>query len=141
MKYGVIPVDAPAEPKPNVADPNFLRNALITRLAVREGAQPVVMKFQIQLRATDSIDVARDIENASSEWSETEHPFVTVATITIPPQDFDSPERRATCESQIFTPWHGVQQHRPIGGINRMRKAVYEASSGFRHLPKEPTER
>jgi hypothetical protein len=138
MKYGVLPVDPPAEPKPNVADPNYLRNALIAKLAPRAGSKPVVMKFQIQLRDTNGLDVPRDIENASTDWSEAAHPFVTVATITIPPQDFDAPERRALCENLFFTPWHGIQEHRPLGGINRMRKAVYEASSGFRHLPKEP---
>lgn len=28
--------------------------------------------------------------------------------------------------------------NRPVGGINRMRLAIYEASSHLRHLPKEP---
>jgi hypothetical protein len=84
------------------------------------------------------IDVGRDIENASTEWSESEYPFVNVATITIHPQDFDSPERRALCENLVFTPWHGVQELRPLGSINRLRRAVYEASSNFRHMPKEP---
>lgn len=141
MKFSAVPVDPPAEAQPNVADPNYLRNALIERLAVREDARAVVFKFQVQRRATSGLDVARDIENASTEWPESEHAFVTVATITIPPQGFDSPGRRAACESLIFSPWHGVQEHRPLGGINRMRRAVYEASASFRHLPKEPAAR
>ena len=31
-----------------------------------------------------------------------------------------------------FSPWHGIAAHRPLGAIMRVRKAVYEASSGFR---------
>lgn len=138
MKFSAVPVDAPAEPQPNVADPNYLRNALIERLAVREGSKPVVFKFQVQRRDASNLNVAEDIENVCNEWPESKFDFVTVATLTIPPQDFDSPERRAACENLFFTPWHGVAEHRPLGGINRMRRAVYDASSSFRHLPKEP---
>lgn len=141
MKFSAVPVEMPTDPQPNVADPNYLRNALIERLAVRGDARPVVFKFQVQRRPGRELDVARDIENASTEWPESEYGFVTVATITIPPQDFDSPQRRATCERLIFSPWHGVVEHRPLGGINRMRRAVYEASAGFRSLPKEPNGR
>ena len=57
------------------------------------------------------------------------------------PQGWSAEERRADCESLFFTPWHGVAELRPLGGINRMRKAVYEASSSFRHQPKEPAGR
>ncbi|MGE3818775.1 MAG: di-heme-cytochrome C peroxidase [Isosphaeraceae bacterium] len=141
MKFSAVPLDAPADPKPNVADPNYLRNALIDRLAVREDARPVVFEFKVQRRPAAGLDLAVDVEDASAEWPESRFPFVTVAKLTIPPQDFDSPERRALCEALFFTPWHGLESHRPLGGINRMRKAVYEASSGFRHQPKEPVSR
>ena len=39
MKFSAVPVDSPADPQPNVADPNYLRNALIERLAVRDDAR------------------------------------------------------------------------------------------------------
>ncbi|MEK1942330.1 MAG: hypothetical protein AAAB16_18325, partial [Pseudomonas sp.] len=32
-----------------------------------------------------------------------------------------------------FNPWHALPEHRPLGGINRLRKAVYEAVSAYRH--------
>lgn len=141
MKYSAVPVDPPEDPKPNVADPNYLRNALIERLAVRDGARPVVFEFRVQRREADSLDLAADIENACTEWPEDRFPFVTVARITIEPQDFDSPARRALCEALVFTPWHGIASLRPLGGVNRMRRAVYEASSSLRHQPKEPASR
>jgi hypothetical protein len=63
---------------------------------------------------------------------------VTVARITIPPQDFDTDARRQACENLVFTPWHSVTEHQPIGGINRLKLKVYEASAALRHFPKEP---
>lgn len=137
MKFSAVPV-APDDAKPNSSDPNYLRSALIKRLNDHEGTEPVVFKFQVQRRAQAGVNIAEDIENVCNEWPENKFPYVTVATLTIAPQDFDSPERRALCENLFFTPWHGVAEHRPLGGINRMRRAVYEASSAFRHQPKEP---
>ncbi len=139
MKYAAVPVAPCTTGTPNVADPNYLRTALIARLS-SDSAAPVVFHFKVQRRAISEIDIARDIESVHTLWSEEEHPLVTVATITIAPQEFDSPQARQLCEDLIFTPWHGVQEHRPIGGINRLRRGVYEASAGFRHLPKEPAE-
>jgi hypothetical protein len=140
MKFSATPVSPEATPA-NPTDPSYLRNALMKRLEVRDGNQAVVFKFQVQCRPAGGLNVAEDIENACNEWTEERFPFTTVATLTIPPQDFDLPERRAVCETLFFSPWHGIAEHRPLGGINRMRRAVYEASSGFRHQPKEPETR
>jgi predicted DCC family thiol-disulfide oxidoreductase YuxK len=74
------------------------------------------------------------IENASSLWKEADHPFVSVARITIvaPQENVHSEEHIAKCERLVFTPWHSLAAHQPIGGINRLRKAVYEASANYR---------
>jgi hypothetical protein len=56
-----------------------------------------------------------------------------VARIKVAPQDFDTPSQNLTCDNLSFSPWHGVEEHRPIGGINRLRKAVYDAVSEYRH--------
>jgi hypothetical protein len=32
-----------------------------------------------------------------------------------------------------FTPWHALPEHEPLGGINRVRRAVHESLSDFRH--------
>jgi len=32
----------------------------------------------------------------------------------------------------LFSPWHGLAAHRPLGGIMRVRKAVYEEAKKFR---------
>ena len=42
-------------------------------------------------------------------------------------------EQLRFCEDLSYTPWHSLEAHRPIGGINRARRPVYEATSKFRH--------
>lgn len=129
MKYRVKPVNRSCD-EPDVDDPSYLRKALIKRLK----DQTIVFEFQIQLRNVADLDVATDIENASIPWDDK---FRTVARLTIPSQEFDSPEHREKCERLFFTPWHGIVEHAPLGGINRLRKAVYEGSARHRSLPKE----
>lgn len=130
MKFRAAPVQRSLE-APNVSDPNYLRTALIARLKT----EAVVFDFAIQVRDATGLDLATDIENASTEWADD---YVTVAKITIPIQEFDSPAQRVKCEELFFTPWHGVTEHRPLGGINRLRKEVYLGSVRHRNLPKEP---
>lgn len=139
MKFSANPVAPVLGETPNVSDPDYLRTALHKRLTASD-AQDIVFEFLIQIRASSDLagKIDTEIEDACFEWDEVKHPFVNVATITIPPQDFETDERVDLCESLIFTPWHGVAEHRPLGGINRLRLAVYEASAHFRHFPKEP---
>ena len=124
--------------KPDITRPNYLREALTFRL--RDSAQgPVVFHFQAQIRDATGIDPEKDIENASHRWEDEQtYPYIPLATLTIPLQEFNNPEQIAACEKLVFSPWHGLEDHEPLGGINRLRRAVYEASSMFRNLPKEP---
>jgi hypothetical protein len=115
-------------PSPFVAtdSPNFLHDNLARHLATM-GAS---FNFMLQLRTRPD---AMPIEDPTITWDETAAPFIPVAHITIPPQEFDSPEQHAFCENLSFTPWHCVDAHRPLGGINRVRRVVYEHISRLRH--------
>jgi hypothetical protein len=132
MKYGVRPCDDTQSPMPERPSDNYLREALIARLRTK----PASFDFLVQVKAADSQGLA--IEDATVEWKEDVTAFQKVARITIPVQEFDSPGRRAVCEGLFFTPWHAIEAHRPLGGINRLRKEVYLESSRHRHHPKEP---
>jgi hypothetical protein len=48
--------------------------------------------------------------------------------IEIPKQNFLPPNLEYECEHMTFNPWNCLEQHRPLGSINRMRLAVYLAS-------------
>ena len=67
------------------------------------------------------------------EWDESVSPFRKVASIDIPPQSFESPERMEFCENLAFNPWQSLAEHRPLGGLNRARKDLYRELAEFRH--------
>jgi hypothetical protein len=39
----------------------------------------------------------------------------------------------AFCEHLSFNPWRCLPEHRPLGGINRARKAIYDGITRRRH--------
>ncbi|MBN6773587.1 catalase family protein [Pseudomonas granadensis] len=131
-KFRVVPDpdNCPAYtlPKQNQDLPNFLRSALTQQLSTDR----VPACFVLQIQRQDAHKFM-PIEDTSIEWREKDSPFETVARITLPPQDFDTPALNLQCDNLSFNPWFGVEAHRPIGGINRLRKAVYEAVSDYRH--------
>lgn len=83
--------------------------------------------FMVQTR---TVPAKMPIEDATVEWQEAQSPFVPVARITIPAQ---TPEAAEVCEARSFTPWHSIPEHRPLGGISRVRKDVYLTVSKLRH--------
>jgi hypothetical protein len=107
-------------------DPDYLRLAMIAQLARGDA----LFDFAVQLQ-TDAERMP--IEDAGVRWSEADSPFLKLATIRIPQQQFDNEAQRAFGENLSFTPWHSLPEHRPLGGINRARKIVYAAISTFRH--------
>ncbi|WP_339524074.1 catalase family protein [Pseudomonas sp. EA_35y_Pfl2_R111] len=137
IKYRVIPQpDACPDyqlPEQNQDLPNFLRNALYQQLSLDR--VPACFALQVQRQNAEHY---MPIEDPSVEWSETISPFETVATIKVPAQDFDSREQNLFCDNLSFNPWHALPEHRPIGGINRLRKAVYEAVSIYRLERNQP---
>ncbi|WP_053118596.1 catalase family protein [Pseudomonas sp. P1.31] len=131
-KFRVMPdpdsCPAYALPQQNHDLPNFLRSALSQQLSTDR----VPACFVLQIQRQDA-NKYMPIEDTSIEWREQDSPFETVARITLPAQDFDTPTLNLACDNLSFNPWFGIEAHRPIGGINRLRKAVYEAVSDYRH--------
>jgi|GEM_PF-841953 len=125
VKYSVRPVEnGPPVAVPDSCD--MTREALKARL--KEG--DVVFEFQVQPQTDPA---AMPVEDPTKLWSEAASVPKTVARLTVPKQEFDTEERRALAEALSFTPWHALPGHEPLGGINRVRKAVYESLSEFRH--------
>jgi hypothetical protein len=131
MRIRVTPAAASGDDAPDLADPDYLRTSLRRRLTATD-AVSARFDVQAQVRAAATLNAAIDIEDASTDWDESRFPFETLATLDIPPQNFDTPEKRMHCEALSFSPWHGIDGHRPLGGINRLRRAVYEASLAYR---------
>ena len=125
VKYSARPRSGktalPKDPKEN---PDYLSDALARHL--RTGKAAFDFKVQVQ---TDPVGMP--IEDTSIVWDESLSVPELVATLTIGVQDVDLPEGKALikeCEAKAFSPWNALAEHRPMGGINRLRKAVYLAS-------------
>ena len=72
------------------------------------------------------------VHDAAPRWDEAVSPFVTVATLTIPAQDFRTEERDRLAEELRFSPAHALVEHRPMGPVNRARMRVYRENAEFR---------
>jgi hypothetical protein len=108
------------------AGPNALRDAVRQHFSVIGGE----WEFAVQL-CTDLASMP--IEDASVAWPEDRSPYVVVARLRVPPQPSWSDARAAEIDDGMaFSPWHGLAAHRPLGAVNRVRKATYDSSAKFR---------
>jgi hypothetical protein len=103
----------------------YLHDAMRSRLSTEDVALDFCVQFQRDARTMP-------IEDASAEWSERDSPSVRVAEIQIPRQSIDVPGREQMCERTSFNPWHALAPHRPLGGMNRLRRTIYAAMQDFR---------
>lgn len=110
----------------NKSDQDYLTNAMAEHLATKGAC----FDFLLQERVASA---NMPIDDASVVWSEQAAPFVEVARINIPPQDFTSQGQQTFCENLSMNPWHGVGEWQPLGSLNRARRLVYNAVSTYRH--------
>ena len=143
MKFSVKPCggEKPQQPFDNPSDvsENYLHEALAATMSQNEN---VCLDLGVQELTIDELKADREnasasddlIEDATREWDQKKFPFKSVATITLPaPQTVDlSSDTQQDCKSQAFNPWHSLAEHRPLGGINRLRQPVYIKSADNR---------
>ena len=130
-KISVAPVSASLTALKNApvdlkGKPNGLRDAVVDFFADNTA------EWELRVQLCTDLD-AMPIEDASVAWPEDLSPYVAVARITVKPQLAWSETRSsAVDDGMAFSPWHGVQAHRPLGAIMRVRKMAYEMSAKFR---------
>jgi hypothetical protein len=125
-KYLIRPSETATKPAISLNDtPDFLREAMLAQLTSQK--MPAEFEFCINPQ-TDAGTMP--IEDPTVEW---ESQPVKLASISIFPQKFDSPEQMSFTENLVWTPWNCLPEHRAIGGINRARLKVYEDSRDLRH--------
>lgn len=98
--------------------PIYLREAMIETL----GKGAIDFDFMVQ-RQTNAFRMP--IENAGVRWPEKLSPFVTVATLRMPQQTFDSQAQFDFARNLSYTPWHAIPEHRPLGNQSRARRRMY----------------
>ncbi|MGB5200486.1 MAG: hypothetical protein WBN68_11885 [Sedimenticolaceae bacterium] len=128
VKYSVTPCSDYKTTQAVDPGANQLRSAMRSHLH----QAPACLHFGVQ-RQTDPESMP--IEDASVIWDEDASPFVTVATLTIPDQDVESPEVLARCEKSAFNPWQSLAAHAPLGRMNAVRRETYATAARLRANP------
>lgn len=136
MKYTAVPITCPnvAAPTPTPASSShdFLREAMIHSMSQGD----VCFKLQIQVQTNAD---TMPIEDPTISWDDAGVTAVDAAMIRISKAENDgklglqNAARTRFCENIVMSPWHALPEMRPLGGINRVRKVVYQAISQHRH--------
>lgn len=132
-KFSVVPVAASLtalthQPLPDARDKgNGLREAVNDYFAAHDDAE---WELRVQL-CTDLEKMP--VEDASVVWPEALSAWRTVARMRMPRQTGWSPELSKEMDDGLaFSPWHGIEAHRPLGSVMRARRVAYQASADFR---------
>lgn len=132
VKYVAGPLLRSAEaastsPRTDHDDPNFLREVMRTRLDPNRGST-VEMEFSLVVPTT-----TLPVEDPRIDWERAGARRVPVARLVIQTQDFLTAARLKLTEQLVFSPWHCLREHKPLGSLSRARLHVYRASSDMRH--------
>jgi catalase len=123
VKYTAKPCSESEASDVSRSNPNFLREEMKKRLASGVACFDFMVQFQVPGKNMP-------VEDTTVKWSESDSPFIPVARIEIPAQQFEANTELG--ENLSFNPWHSLPDHRPIGVMNRIRKAVYLGVSRYR---------
>ncbi|WP_406829122.1 catalase family protein [Microbulbifer sp. ARAS458-1] len=108
-------------------------NYLTEQMAQVLDSKSACFDFLLQPRASGAAESEMPLDDGTAIWKESMSPFIPVARVYIPPQDFASEGQDAFCENISMNPWRGVGEWEPLGSLNRARRLVYHAVSDFRH--------
>lgn len=124
VKYSLLPTSKHASKPSEKLSDSYLTDAMQKHLDKHTAS----FDFCVQVQKD-----GMPIEDAGVLWDETQSPFIKVATLQIPKQNFRTDKREEIAEALSFSPGNALPEHRAIGGLNRARIAIYKALSKFRH--------
>ena len=129
MQYSVWPKRTKRTPIPRLPlrpPDDYLRNAMVATLAEED----VEFDIRLQLQTDPHL---MPIENNAVLWPEKLSPRLSVATLRIPRQKFNSPAQIEFEKQLSYNPWHCIAEHRPLGNQGRARRRMYLELSKLRH--------
>jgi len=111
----------PVADPPRPGDPDFLTREMTDRLALADVRFELCVQRFRDPRSTP-------IEDAAVDWRSPAAPPEPIAVLTI---------RRGSADTTAvhglrFNPWNTTADFRPLGNLNRVRKAAYDASAAHR---------
>ncbi len=123
VKYNLSPVSLNKTPYPANPTYDFLKDRIVQDLNEKD----VSFDFNIQFQTSTK---KMPLEDARANWTS---PMIKIARLHIPKQTFDTAKQIDFGTALSYSPWHALEAHRPLGGVSRVRKAVYVALSKLRH--------
>jgi hypothetical protein len=129
MQYSMWPKTARRTQVPRLPlrpPDDYLRNAMVSTLAKED----VDFDIRLQLQTDPHL---MPIENNAVLWPVKLSPRISVATLRIPRQKFDSIAQLDFARRLSFNPWHSIPEHRPLGNQSRARRRMYDTLSRLRH--------
>ncbi|MFG1609443.1 peroxidase family protein [Actinoplanes sp. NPDC049265] len=125
VQYSLRPL-APAAAQP-FDGPDFLTAEMAHRLAAGD------VRFELCVQPFRDAK-ATPIEDAAVDWRSPSAPPIVVAVLTIPR---GTPTSGANLR---YNPWNTTEEFRPLGNLNRVRRAAYDASAAHRNRERFVTE-
>jgi catalase len=116
VKYRVWPctyIPSIGLPLPAGTPADYLTQDMITRLNTQDYCFDLQLQFQ-----TDTC--LHPINDFLTEWKESDTPFITFGRINIPKQTVLTDDDYI-CRHAAFNAWRVIEDHRPIGSLNRAR--------------------
>ncbi len=129
MQYSVWPKSKKKTRIPRLplrAPDDYLRDAMVASLASGDAEFDVRLQLQTDPHLMP-------IENNAVLWPERLSPRVSVATLRLPRQTFNSPAQMDFAKRLSYNPWHCIAEHRPLGNQSRARRRMYYTLSELRH--------
>jgi hypothetical protein len=133
--YAVKFMVAPAPGTVEAAKCGPARDSLRDELAERLRRADLMFDFFVQFYADDK---KTPIEDTSVPWLSEHAPFLKVAQLKIPRCELDD-TLTGIVDGLSFSPWHALEEHRPLGNVMRARRVAYEKSAALRRPSPEPT--
>jgi len=140
MKFSAKPCSETPQVAPSNPSPDYLRQAM--KKSLSEGEACFDFLVQVPPIPDGNFSEILGLEDATFEWidkqthladfpgkSKNGIPYVKVAQITISKQNFDTRANDEACENLELSPWHSLEQHQPVGSINRLRNPIYSESA------------
>lgn len=124
VKYRVRPVSVPGTAPTALDGPDALSDTLVRELS---GGDAV-----FEVGADVQTDPARQpVEDPTIAWHLNGAEYTRLAELRLPRQTVEP--RSKAAEEIALSPWNALEEHRPLGGINRSRLQIYLALQKARH--------
>ena len=129
VQYLLRPAGTLVAGAPPAGDPDFLTHEMERRLALGD------VRFELCVQRFRN-ERETPIEDAAVDWRTPSAPPEPIAILTIRAGTADSEDARGL----RLNPWNTTDEFRPLGNLNRVRKAAYDASAAFRDRERWLTE-